>query len=104
MVTAWVNFSVSGGVVTINDSFNISSVVRTATGKFTINFSTPMSNALYYPSVISRRPVSSDDGVCYSLGGTSRPMNVNQFPISINNVQVVYEDPTVCCVTVVGGL
>jgi hypothetical protein len=42
---AWVNFD--GTTATIRDSFNVSSVVRTSTGKYTINFTTAMSNANY---------------------------------------------------------
>lgn len=106
LLTAWVNFSVSGGVVTINDSFNVSSVVRTATGRFNIFFTTPMNNSFYCPSVISRRPAgaTSEDGICYSIGSTGRVMNVNQFPISINNAASTAEDPSFGCVTVSGGM
>ena len=43
---AWVNFS---GVttVTINSSYNVSSVTRTATGQYTINMTTAMSDVNY---------------------------------------------------------
>lgn len=106
LVTAWVNFSVSGGVVTINDSHNVSSVVRTATGRFNVIFTNAMKNAFYCPSVISRRPTAgvSEDGICYGLGSLNRVMNVNQFPISINNAASTAEDPPFCCVTVSGGM
>lgn len=106
IITARVNFSVSGGVVTINDAYNISSVVRTATGRFTINFTNPMSNVFYCPTLISRRPTgsTSEDGICYGLGSTVRPMNTNQFPISINNAASTAEDPLVCCINVFGGV
>ncbi|CNI83784.1 tail fiber repeat 2-containing protein [Yersinia intermedia] len=106
LVTAWVNFSVSGGVVTINDSFNVSSVVRTATGRFNVFFTNAMINSFYCPAVISRRPTaaSTEDGICYSLGNTNRAMNATQFPISINNAVGTAEDPLFCCVSVSGGV
>ncbi|TDT01697.1 hypothetical protein [Erwinia rhapontici] len=106
LVTAWVNFSVAGGVITINDSYNVSSVVRTATGRFNVIFTNAMKNAFYCPSVISRRPTAgtSEDGICYGLGGLNRVMSVNQFPISINNAASTAEDPPFCCVSVSGGL
>ncbi|MEJ5178880.1 phage tail protein [Erwinia sp. MYb416] len=106
LVTAWVNFSVAGGVITINDSYNVSSVVRTATGRFNVIFTNAMKNAFYCPSVISRRPTAgtSEDGICYGLGSLNRVMSVNQFPISINNAASTAEDPPFCCVSVSGGL
>lgn len=42
---AWVNWQGAGG--TINSSFNVSSVTRTAQGTYTINFTTAMPNANY---------------------------------------------------------
>lgn len=40
---AWVNFSGSGSA-TVNNSFNISSVVRNSSGSYTVNFSNAMPN------------------------------------------------------------
>lgn len=42
---AWVRFSVTGGVVTIQQSFNISTVVRTSAGVFTVNYGGALTNA-----------------------------------------------------------
>ena len=42
---AWVVFA--GATGTINGSFNVGSVTRNGTGDYTVNFSTPMSNANY---------------------------------------------------------
>ncbi|WP_220387932.1 hypothetical protein, partial [Yersinia intermedia] len=69
-------------------------------------FTNAMINSFYCPAVISRRPTAgtSEDGICYSLGSTNRVMNVNQFPISINNAASTAEDPTLCCVSVSGGM
>ena len=50
---AWVNFN-SIGTVTIRDSFNVSSVTDNATGDFTINFATPMSNSNYSVTSLSQ--------------------------------------------------
>lgn len=46
-VKAHVNFSYEGGVITIRNSFNVSSVVRTSGGQYTINFATPLASANY---------------------------------------------------------
>ena len=39
---AWVNFSASGGVITIKGSLNIASVTRVSAGVYTVNFNIPM--------------------------------------------------------------
>jgi hypothetical protein len=42
---AWVNFT--GGTATINGSFNVSSVTRSGTGIYVVNYTTAMPNANY---------------------------------------------------------
>jgi len=44
---AWVNFSASGGTVTINNSFGITSVVRNAPGDYTVTMSSARNNIYY---------------------------------------------------------
>jgi len=44
---AWVNFSISGGVITVKGSLNITSVTRVSAGVYTINFSNSMPTASY---------------------------------------------------------
>jgi hypothetical protein len=44
---AWVRFSVSGTTVTVNGSFNMSSVTRDSTGNYTFALTTAMPNANY---------------------------------------------------------
>ena len=43
---AWVNFDGTGSV-SIDDSFNVSSITDNSTGNYTINFTNAMSNAEY---------------------------------------------------------
>jgi hypothetical protein len=43
---AWVNFN-GTGTVAIRDSFNVSSITDNGTGDYTVNFTTPMTNANY---------------------------------------------------------
>jgi hypothetical protein len=70
---AWVNFSCPSGTVTIQNSFNISSVTQTATGFYVFSFTTAMPNATY--SVIGT--VSPDTGTyqcftnAYSVSGSN---------------------------------
>ena len=53
---AWVYFSCPSSTVTVNSSFNISSVTRSSTGIYVINFATAFSDA-NYSMVSSASPV-----------------------------------------------
>ena len=44
---AWVNFSCPSTTVTINNSYNVSSVTRNAAGDYTITYTTAMPNINY---------------------------------------------------------
>ena len=60
---AWVNFNGSGG---INSSFNVSSVTRTSTGNFDVNFSSAMPNANFAATANSWQSVSNSN-VSYNV-------------------------------------
>jgi hypothetical protein len=47
---AWVNFGYVGTTLTTNASFNVSSVTRTSTGIWNVNFTTPMTDTNYVVS------------------------------------------------------
>ena len=51
--TAWVNFDGADG--TVKDSYNVSSVIRTAVGLYTVNFTTPADNTNYVVSISGDR-------------------------------------------------
>jgi hypothetical protein len=44
---AWAQYTATGGTVTINGSFNVSSITRSSTGIYVVNFTTAMTNANY---------------------------------------------------------
>ena len=67
--TAWVLFN--GVTPAITDQFNIASIVRTATGFFTINFATPMDNLNYSVTYGG----DNSGGQQYSIGEVSRTVN-----------------------------
>ena len=50
LATAWVSFDGTTTPVTVLDSYNVSDVVRTATGTYDIYFETPMDNTNYSTS------------------------------------------------------
>ncbi|MCP4392696.1 MAG: hypothetical protein GY804_00220 [Alphaproteobacteria bacterium] len=45
-IKAWVSFDAKG-TLTINDSFNVSSITDNSAGDYTINFTTPFSDVFY---------------------------------------------------------
>ena len=56
---AWVNFN-GKGTIAINDDFNISSIGDNGTGRYTVNFTTAMSNANYAVAVSGSDENESD--------------------------------------------
>ena len=56
---AWVNFN-GKGTIAINDDFNISSISDHGTGRYTVNFTTAMSNANYAVAVAGSDENESD--------------------------------------------
>lgn len=56
---AWINFNGKSSI-TINDDFNISSISDNGTGKYTVNFTTAMSNANYAVAVAGSDENESD--------------------------------------------
>jgi hypothetical protein len=44
---AWAVWSISGGTVTLQDSYNVSSITDGGVGAFTVNFTTPFSSTYY---------------------------------------------------------
>jgi len=56
---AWVNFN-GKGTIAINDDFNVSSIGDNGTGRYTVNFTTAMSNANYAVAVSGSDENESD--------------------------------------------
>ena len=54
---AWINYT--GSTQTINNSFNVSSVTYTSTGRYTINFTTAMPNANYVVQISQQQTAAA---------------------------------------------
>jgi|APSaa5957512535_1039671.scaffolds.fasta_scaffold195374_1 hypothetical protein len=68
---AWVNFN-GTGTPSINDQHNVSSITDNATGKFTVNFSTAMSNTNYITLAYGTDSTSVNSSVrVVSMGGNT---------------------------------
>jgi len=96
---AWGQFSVSGGVVTINASYNVSSIVRNSTGYFTINLTNALSSANY--SVVTQSVIQAGAqigiAVPFTSGGGSVPTvtpTTSAFALCTMTVATTVFDPT----------
>jgi hypothetical protein len=81
---AWVNFN--GSTAAIRGSFNVSSVTRTATGTYTINFTTAMPDTNY--SVALMCPAQSNSDLfrwmmVQASGGSGVPTGYNTTSVAI---------------------
>lgn len=80
---AWVRFSIAGGVVTIQQSVNIASVVRASLGVYVVTYAAPLTNP----------------NNCYSISmnvagfASYSPEAVGSVTINTNNTSNVAFDP-----------
>lgn len=71
-LSAYVEFSVSGAVVTINNSYNVTSVTRAGTGDYTVNFTSALADANFAAFILPRIGTNGVS-VCQEYNdGTSR--------------------------------
>ena len=69
---AWVRFSASGGVISGVVGFNVSSVTRTGTGAYSVNFSTAFSDTNYSVSL-------GNNNSCYVVSLSTGSLNMTTF-------------------------
>jgi hypothetical protein len=73
----------TGSPLTINGSFNVSSITRTATGKYVVNFTNSLSNINY--SVVASSSITQSQGIFavpfYTAAGTISAPTTSSFPI-----------------------
>lgn len=104
---AWVNFSASTGTVVINNSFNISSIVRNSAGDYTVNFTTAMANANYVicpASSVSVGAFSAAVQINTQYGGTTFAPTTSAFRVvQVNYNASGYTDPYYVNIAVLGS-
>ena len=89
---AWVRFSVSGGVVTVQQSVNINSVVRSTAGVFTVTYQEALTNTANCYEISQNTP-----------GFVSYGAETDQsVVIDTANAANVPTDPGTCCVVIYG--
>jgi hypothetical protein len=89
---AWVRFAVVGGIVTIEQSVYVQSVVRNSVGNYTITYTAPLTNA--------------NNNYNFSLGQAGVGFWIAETPgsvtVSFQNLSGVAIDPAAVGVTVFG--
>lgn len=90
---AWVRFSVSGGVVTIQQSQNITTVTRSSVGIFVVNYNTVLTNAVNCYSITGNLP-----GFTFANAETTGSVTVN-FTNTVNT----FTDPGTASVIIFGS-
>ena len=99
---AWVNFN--GSTAVIRSSYNVSSITRSATGQYTVNFASALSDANYCPTLaIQSRAANNDyqhyifNNIVSTLVATTTP-TTSSYTILCNSF-----DPAYVCSVVFGN-
>ena len=98
---AWVNFLGASG--TVNSSFNVSSVTRSTTGDYTINFTTAMANTNYTVGGATTQDASGW-GTVMIAGVATAPTTMTTSAVKIRTVgYAAYFDPNTVTVVINGA-
>ena len=89
---AWVRFVGSSGSVAA--SYNVSSVTRTNTGRYTVNLTNAMSDANYAINATSSFQSGVSNGVFGNVNSDSAP-TTSAFSIASQNTAATYVDATI---------
>jgi hypothetical protein len=91
-IKTWVSFSATGGTVTILDSYNVDSVVRSSTGIFTITYTNALPAATYGVLL---------GGSAEAMRGPTGSYNVNDIDVSTENDAGTEIDPALVTVAII---
>ena len=99
---AWVNFN-GTGTPAINGSFNVSSITRTATGRYTVSFTTAMTNANYVPAGSCQNNLGGCSNVIFGSNSGASVLTTSGFEVANYNTGGSTFDTTVATVVVFGA-
>jgi hypothetical protein len=97
---AWAYFTVSGGTVTLVDSYNVTSVTRNANGDFTLNMTTATADTGYAVSGVTTATSTTTILVQGKSGGTR---TTSAYEFVTNEPQTGFVDPVDCSIMIVGN-
>jgi hypothetical protein len=99
---AWVNFNGTTSPGTIRSSYNVSSVTKNGTGDYTVNFTTPMTDANY--SYL----LSGESNAVYTMielqGNIANPPTINSLRLNCRmGGGILFDDSARLCVAIFGN-
>lgn len=100
---AWVAFA--GATGTIRGSFNVSSVTRSGTGQYAVNFTTVMADTNYSAVATASDYSASSQAACQIFSSTTAVApTTSGFNMSATTQNgASYQDPVYVCVLVIGA-
>lgn len=85
---AWASFRYTGGILSVNKSYNVTSIIRIAAGRYTLNFTRAMPDADYCVVLGNTAAMGGTNGCIYSsTGWNGAPNNktVSSLTVSFGN-------------------
>lgn len=90
-----VNFTVGAGfAITINNSFNVTSVTRSSAGTYLITFTNALSSAFYYTSISALPLVAGGPGSLGYIYSASPPTTTSVTVTFVNNAGAIQDTGT----------
>lgn len=101
---AWVRFT--GSTATINSSYNVSSITRSAVGNYLVTFTTALADANYNVVTGASNYSNGNQAACQifsNAGTTTAPTTSNFYMTATTASAATFQDPTYVCATVFGN-
>jgi hypothetical protein len=92
---AWVNFGYVSSAITIRASYNVSSVTRSGTGVYTVNFTNAFSDSNYsVATALNKTNTINDGNGCITVGASNVNPTTTSCPLATYTVGVGSTDST----------
>lgn len=100
---AWVNFDGTTSPGTIRSSYNVSSVTKTNTGRYIVNFTTAMTDANYTAVIGTSCRIGSVNGIVLVEDTVNSTRTTSALPITSLSLGSAYEDTSISQVAIFGN-
>jgi hypothetical protein len=96
---AWASWTYNGSVITASNIFNVSSIIRSSAGIYTINFTTAMPSSLYPVASIATM-VGTETSRVAMLNGSAALSTSSATLSFMNGINAVFYDPPLAAVII----
>jgi hypothetical protein len=100
---AWVNFNGTTSPGTIRSSYNVSSVTKTNTGRYIVNFTTAMTDVNYTAVMGTSCRIGSVNGIILVEDTVNSTRTTSALPITSLSLGSAYEDTSISQVAIFGN-